>query len=445
MERFDVIVIGTGVAGQAAAEELARAGKSVAAVDKREFGGTCALRGCEPKKVLWAAAEAVERADQQVGTGPTGNMTLDWPSLMAFKRLFTDPASARIEKGLVASGVTALHGIARFVDESTLDVDGTRYRAEHFVIATGALPMPLGIPGEDLVIDHEAFMSAEALEERIVFIGGGLISFEFAHIAATAGAHVTILHRGQRVLKGFDPDLAEMLTTGYREAGIGVRTSAPVAEVRRRDGGGLEVELGDGTAIDCDTVVHGAGRIPDLGGLDLEAGGIASNQHGITVDSEMRSVSNPRVFAAGDAASLGPALTPVGVRQARVARANILEPGSARFAPKAIPSAVFSGPPLTSVGISEAEAAALGLDVEVKLIDRTGWVSSRRTGTRVSGSKTIVDRESGRILGAHLLGHGADEVINVFAAAMAGGLTAEELKSSIWAYPTDSSEVVYLL
>lgn len=444
MVRFDVIVIGTGVSGQTAAEELASAGRSVAAVDKREFGGTCALRGCEPKKVLWAAAEAVERADQQVGTGPTGTMTLDWPSLIAFKRLFTDPASARIEKVLTASGVTAIHGIARFVDEQTIDVDGTRYGAEHFLVATGALPMPLGIPGEEHVIDHEAFMAAETLGERIVFIGGGLISFEFAHIAATAGAHVTIVHRGPRVLKGFDPDLAEMLATGYREAGIGVRTSAPVAEVRRL-GGGLEVELGDGTAIDCDTVVHGAGRIPDLAGLDLEAGGIAATQHGITVDSEMRSVSNPRVFAAGDAASLGPALTPVGIRQARVARANILEPGSAQFAPRAIPSAVFSNPPLTSIGISEAEAKARGLDVEVKLIDRTGWVSSRRTGTRVSGSKTIVERGSEQILGAHLLGHGADEVINVFAAAMAGGLTARDLRSSIWAYPTDSSEIVYLL
>jgi glutathione reductase (NADPH) len=445
MERFDVIVIGTGVSGQTAAEELARAGRNVAAVDKREFGGTCALRGCEPKKVLWAAAEAVERADQQVGTGPAGTMTLDWPSLMAFKRLLTDPASARIEKTLTTSGVTAIHGVARFVDEATIDVDGARYGAEHFVVATGAVPMPLGIPGEQHVIDHEAFMSAESLGRRIVFIGGGLISFEFAHIAAATGAQVTIVHRGTHVLKGFDPDLAEMLSTGYREAGIGVRTSAPVAEVRRLDGGGLEVELADGSAIDCDTVVHGAGRTPDLAGLDLEAGGIATNQHGITVDSEMRSVSNPRVFAAGDAASLGPPLTPVGIRQARVARANILEPGSAQFAPQAIPSAVFSNPPLASIGISEAEATARGLDVAVKLIDRTGWVSSRRTGTRISGSKTIVERGTGRILGAHLLGHGADEVINVFAAAMAGGLTAEDLRSAIWAYPTDSSEIVYLV
>jgi glutathione reductase (NADPH) len=443
MQRFDVIVIGTGVAGQTAAEELAEAGKRVAVIDKRDFGGTCLLRGCEPKKVLWAAAEVVERADGQVGTGPVGTVMLNWPSLIAFKRLFTDTASARISKTLGATGAVAIHGEARFVSEDTLEIDGSHYSAEHFVVATGAVPAPLGVPGEELVIDHEAFMAAENLGAHIVFIGGGMISFEFAHIAAAAGAKVTIVHRSERFLKGFDPNLAEMLATGYREAGIGVRTNAPVAEVRRGSGG-LEIELSDGSAIRCDMVVHGAGRIPDLAGLDLESGGIAANQHGIEVDAQMRSVSNPRVFAAGDAAALGPALTPVGIRQARVARANILAPGSARFADAVIPSVVFGNPPLASIGIGEEEAHAQGLDVDVKLIDRTGWVSSRRTGTRVSGSKTIVERGSGRVLGAHLLGPGAQDLINVFAAAMLGGLTAEQLRLAMWAYPTDSSEIVYL-
>jgi glutathione reductase (NADPH) len=150
------------------------------------------------------------------------------------------------------------------------------------------------------------------------------------------------------------------------------------------------------------------------------------------------------VFAAGDAAALGAPLTPVGIAQARIARANILEPGSATFAPAAVPSVAFSDPPLASVGLTEAEAKTQGLDVEVKFTDTSMWASSRRTGVSVSGTKTIVERNTGKILGAHLLGHNADEVINVLAAAIAAGLTASDVKSAIWAYPTGGSEVVYM-
>lgn len=444
MKDFDVIVVGTGVAGQTAAGELASAGKRVAVVDKREFGGTCALRGCEPKKVLYAAAEAVERAHGQAASGVSGTVSVDWPALIAFKRTFTDAMSPRIEKTLVDGGATALHGNARFTSPDTIEVNGASYSAERFVLTTGALPIQLGIPGEELVWDSERFMASETLGRWVVFIGGGYISFEFAHIAAAAGAKVTILHRSARVLKEFDSDLAEMLARSYRDAGIDVRTDAPVSAVRKTDAG-LQVVLGGGTAVECDMVVHGAGRAPDLVGLDLEAGNVAYGRRGIEVDTSMRSVTNPRVFAAGDAAALGAPLTTVGIAQARVALANILEPGSAVFSPKAVPSVVFSDPPLSSVGLTEAQANAQGLDVEVKLTDTSNWASSRRVGVRISGAKTIVERGTGRIVGAHLLGHGAEEVVNIFATAMIAGLTADDLKSAIWAYPTDGYNVVYLL
>lgn len=444
MEHFDVIVIGTGVAGQTAAGELSMAGRKVAVVDKREFGGTCALRGCEPKKVLYSAAEVAERAHGQAGGGVSGAVAIDWPSLVAFKRTFTDPMSPMIEKGLVDGGVTAIHGDARFVAPDSIQVGDARYSAEHFVLAPGALPIPLNILGDEFVLESEQFMASETLGSRVVFIGGGYISFEFAHIAAAAGAKATILHRSAQVLKEFDPDLAEMLVRGYRNVGIDVRTDAPATAVRRI-GVGLEVVLGDGTAVECDMVVHGAGRAPDLAGLDLETGGVAYGRHGIEVDSSMRSTTNPRVFAAGDAASIGAPLTPVGIAQARVALANILESGSATFAPRAVPSVAFSDPPLSSVGLTEAQASAAGLDVEAKLTDTSMWASSRRTGVLVSGAKTIVERGTGRIVGAHLLGHNAEEVINVFAAAMMAGLAASDLKSAIWAYPTGGSDIVYML
>jgi glutathione reductase (NADPH) len=158
----------------------------------------------------------------------------------------------------------------------------------------------------------------------------------------------------------------------------------------------------------------------------------------------MRSTTNQRVFAAGDAAALGAPLTPVGIAQARIALANILRPGSATFESNAVPSVAFSNPPLASAGLTEARAKEQGLDVTVKLTDTSMWASSRRTGVRISGAKTIVERGTGKIVGAHLLGHNADEVINVFAAAIIAGLTADDLKSTIWAYPTGGSDIVYM-
>lgn len=444
MERFDVVVIGTGVAGQTAAGELAAAGKRVAVVDKREFGGTCALRGCVPKKVIFAAAEVAERAAAQAGNGLSGTVRLDWPSLIAFKRTFTDPATRIAEEWLADAGAVALHGLARFVSADTIDVGGTQYAAEHIVIATGAVPRDLGIPGAELVTDSEGFMAAERIGSRVAFIGGGYISFEFAHMAAASGAHVVVFHRGARVLEGFDPDLAEMLTRAYRDAGIEIRLGAVVTEVRSA-GGALEIVCGNGDIVACDMAVHGAGRVPDFEGLDLDAAGIAHGPRGIDTDESMRSTTSPRVFAAGDAAGSGVPLTPVGIAQARVVVANILEPGSATFSPAVTPSVVFSDPPLASVGLTEEQARERGLDVEVKLTDTSSWASSRRVGQRISGAKTIVERGSGHVVGAHLLGHGAEEVINVFAAAIAGGLTASDLTGALWAYPTASSDIVYLL
>jgi glutathione reductase (NADPH) len=443
MTDYDVIVIGTGVTGQTAAAELAAAGLRVAVVDRREYGGTCALRGCEPKKVLVTAAEVVERARAQQGNGPAGEVSLDWPALSAFKRQFTDPAPQSIEAYLEDAGVEALHGEALFTGPASLRVGDAGYTADHVVVATGSRPMPLGIEGEDLVLTSEDFLAAEQLGERVVLIGGGYISMEFAHVAAAAGAEVTVCHRGAHVLAGFDPDLADMLVAGYRAAGIDVRTEAPVRAVVR-DGTALAVELKDGTRIAADMVVHGAGRVPDLEALDLVAGGVAFGRRGIDVDQTLRSVSNPRVWAAGDAASRGLPLTPVGIAQGRVVVRNILGE-HAEFDPVVTPSVVFSDPPLASVGLTEAQAADQALDVRGSLVDRTEWATSRRVGDRVSGAKVLVDQGSDRIVGAHLLGHNAEEVVNVFALAMTAGLTAADLKAVPWAYPTAGWEIVYLV
>ncbi len=451
MPDYDAIVIGTGVAGRTAAPELAEAGLRVALVDSREFGGTCALRGCEPKKTLYTAAETVERARSGRDRGVVGEVGLDWSAAVAFKDSLIAGLPARIEDSERVAGIETLHGVARFVgttaDSVELDVGGQAHSAGHVIVATGAKPASLGIPGEELMLDSEAFMSLAEMPRRVVFVGGGYIAFEFAHMAHAAGAEVTVLHRGERVLEQFDADLTRMLADAYRADGIDVRTGTEVAGVERAQTGTapLAVRLADGSAVACDAVLHAAGRVPDLDALDLAAANVEAGRQGIAVDASMRSVSNRRVFAAGDAADRGAPLTPAGIHQARVAVRNIVEPGSATYDPPVTVSVAFANPPLASVGLTDEQARQAGHDVDVKFTDMTEWDSSKRLGVHVAAAKTVVERGSGRILGAHLLGPAAPEVVNVFALAIAHGLTRDDLLGMEWSYPTGGWEIVYLV
>lgn len=449
MAHFDLIIVGTGVAGRTGAEDAKAAGLTVALADHRPFGGTCALRGCEPKKVLFAAAETVRRAIGQAGNGVAGDVHLDWAELIAFKRRFTEPLSEVFETEFADLGVTKLHGVARFLAPDAIEIGGETHSATAFLLAPGAVPTTLGIPGEELLIYSEQFMELDSLPPRIVFIGGGFISFELAGIAAAAGATCTILHRGAQPLREFDPDLVRMLIAHYADLGIQVHTDAPVIALRHTRANGqraaFAVDLADGSAIATDLVVHGAGRVPDLAVLDLPAGCVSFSGAGIEVDTGLRSLSNPSVFAAGDAAALGPALTPVGVAQAHVAVRNIISPGSATFDPAVIPSVVFSQPPLASVGLSERASRDAVDEVDVKLTDTSGWLSAQRVGLTHTGAKILSDRVSGRLIGAHVLGHNAEELINLFALSIAQGLTADDLRAILWAYPTATSEIVYLV
>jgi len=443
MRRFDVVVIGSGVAGQTVAADCAASGLSTAVVDRLPFGGTCAQRGCEPKKVLLGGVDALDAVRRLAGRGPAGDVRLDWAALQAFKRTYTDPVPARTEQWMSEAGITTIHGTAAFVSPDAIAVDGEVIRAESLVIATGAYPRPLGIEGEELVATSDVFLALDELPARIAFLGGGYISFELAHIASTAGADVTIAHSGPSPLGGFDPTLVGRLVDGYRESGIAVLLDAPVTAVRA-EAGALVVEAG-GQRLPCDLAIHGAGRVPDLGSLDLAAGGVAYGPHGVEVGPDLRSTTNPRVFACGDASSRGLPLTPVGTRQGAAIARTLAGATGVQWDDAVTPSVVFSSPPLARVGLGEHEARSAGRDIEVLEHDTTGWFTSTRLGVPRSGAKIVIERESGLILGAHLLGDAAEEVINLFALAIATGATAGMLKRLPLAYPTAGSDLSYLL
>ena len=441
MPEFDVAVIGSGTAAQNVVPRCAQAGLRVAVVDRLPYGGTCGRRGCDPKKVLLAAAEAVGRARMLDGRGLAGGPAIDWPTLMRRKRGFTEPVAARIEEWLRSTGAETMHGSARLLGAGRVQVDGRALEAADIVVASGARPLPLDIPGEELVTISDAFLELDDLPPRIVFIGGGYISFEFAWLSRMAGAAVTILHRGEHVLKGFDEQLADVLADRYRSLGIEVVTGAPVSAVRRR-GDDLVVETGAGD-FSTDLVVHGAGRVADVAGLGLDEAGVEWGSRGVHVDEHLRSVSNARVWAAGDAADTGLPLTPVASKQGKVVAGGILGE-EAVYDGRVTPSVVFSDPPLAAVGVSTEEAARRGDAVKVARADSSEWFSQRRLGQTHAGMVLVSETATGRLLGGHLLGVNADEVINVLALAIRHGLTTNDLTAMTWAYPTAASELPYV-
>jgi glutathione reductase (NADPH) len=446
-DRFDLVVIGSGTAAQTVIDRVHEAGWRIAAVDHRPFGGTCALRGCDPKKMLVSGEEALDAARRMRGHGVEGGLRIDWPQLMAFKRGFTDPIPAKQAAHYHEMGVETLHGMARFVGPEAIEVDGRRLEFEHAVIATGAAPVPLGIPGEELVATSDEFMELEALPRRIALIGGGYIAAEFSHLAARAGAEVTILQRGPRLLTHFDPDLVGWLMPRFEALGIRTQFEAEVRAVERADGGLRIRAARDGReiAVAADLVVHAAGRAPDLSGLDLRAAEVAEEKGRLTLTPHLQSVSNPRVYAAGDAAEAGPPLTPVSTRDARAVAANLLE--GARHTPnyRGVPSVVFTLPTLAAVGLSEEAARREGRRFRVSAAKTPGWFTARRRNESVYGHKVLIEEGAGAILGAHLVGPGAEETINLFALAIRHDLTAEDLKSAVFAYPTSASDVGYML
>jgi glutathione reductase (NADPH) len=221
-ETFDLVIIGTGVAASTAAWKCHSAGWRVAIIDSRPFGGTCALRGCDPKKVLVGAAEVIDwnRRMESKGIINPDKLKIYWPDLMHFKRSFTEPVPKKREEQFSKAGIIAFHGRARFIGQRTVIVDDThRLNGHHILIAAGAHPTKLGIPGEDNIVKSDQFLELDELPSSIAFVGGGYISFEFAHIAAIAGSKVTILHRGTRPLNNFDPYLVDMLLQKTHELG----------------------------------------------------------------------------------------------------------------------------------------------------------------------------------------------------------------------------------
>src|SRR6185436_18590321 len=297
------------------------------------------------------------------------------------------------------------------------------------------------------VVDSEAFLALERLPSSLALIGGGYIAAEFAHVAAQAGATCTIFQRRERLLPAFDPDLVAGLMEKFAALGIAVHLDTAVEAVER-DRAGFRVRgsrRGEAVTATADLVVHAAGREPDLDDLALDAAEVSWKDGRLVLNEFLQSASNPAVYAAGDAAAVGPALTPAASLDAAVVAANLLEGNHRRPDHHAVPSVAFTLPPIARVGLLEAEAQAQGLRFRTNTAATAGWYTHRRVGETAAGHKVLIEEGSDKILGAHLLGTNADELINIFALAIRHGLPARALKETSYAYPTAASDLEYLV
>lgn len=449
IEHFDVFVIGTGTAGKSVATQCAENGLKVAIVDNREYGGTCATRGCDPKKVLVGLTEILERANKMQGKGITKMPDFSWKELMEFKKSFTDAVPFTTERKLKELGITLYHQSPKFMDETTLSVEGKTVTADKIVIATGNKPLELQIPGRELPIVSDDFLKLEELPESMIIIGAGYVGMEFAHIAARCGVEVTVLDMESRILMPFDEDMANYLQEASEEIGIKFFFDSTVESVEKlqknyrvtakRKGKKLEIK--------ARMVVNAAGRVPSIEELDLEKGNVEFSKKGIVVNEHLQSVSNKNVYACGDvSASEALPLTPLSSQEARIVAANLLDQDfkkTADYPPQ--PSVVFTIPNLASVGMSEKEARDKGYDFKVNHKRVPSWFNAKRINSDYYAFKTIVDKKTGQILGAHLVSSEASEMINLFAMAMCGKLNCETVKGMIFTYPSWASDIKSML
>ncbi|UOR13016.1 dihydrolipoyl dehydrogenase family protein [Halobacillus amylolyticus] len=445
MSTYDVIVIGTGVAGGTVASIAKRRGLSTAIVDSRPYGGTCPQRGCDPKRVLTGVTEAFEDAKRLKGKGITGDFQLNWEDLKSFKDSFTEPVAKSVEDSFKEKGIQTYHGTASFLDPHTIEIGGEKITADKFVIATGARPTPLPIQGFNHMITSDDFFELEDIPDRVIFVGGGYISFEFAHLCARLGKEVVILHRGKHVLESFDNEITNKLIEHTKDLGVDIHTSTEVKEIEMLNSGGysLRVKKFDHEhEIKGDLIIHGAGRSANVEKLNLETAGIEATKHGVKVNHNFQSVSLPHIYAAGDAADSGlKPLTPVAGEEAERLMQHLVDKKEQPLITSAIPSLVFTYPILGSVGITQQEAKAKRIPYEVQSRTVHSFFTYKRMNDEGAYVKLLMNPFTDELIGAHVLSSHADHLVNLFTAAIEKKMTKSDLRNMLWGYPTTESDI----
>lgn len=440
---YDYAVIGGGSAGVRSARIAAGHGAKVLLVEEHRIGGTCVIRGCVPKKMLvYGAHFAEDLADARQFGWHVEGARFDWPALR--DRVLADVT--RLERAYTATldshGVTHVRASARFVDPHTLDLDGERVRARHLLVATGARPEWLDIPGADLAISSNDCFHLDALPESILIVGSGYIANEFAGIFHEFGVKVTLLARGPGILRGWDHSLRERLLAISTARGMRFRLNSGVARIEA-DGERRRVTFADGSSETFGAVLLAIGRLPSTKGLAPEAAGITTTgRGGIVVDERLRT-SQPHIFAAGDVIDRVQ-LTPVAIREGHAVADHLFAGRPIAMDYDCIPSAVFSHPPLAAVGLTEGEARDRLGGVRIFSADFRPMKHVLAGREERAFMKLVVDAATDRLAGAHMIGPDAAEIMQTLAVAVKAGLTKAQLDATVAIHPTLAEEWVLM-
>ncbi|MCY1219074.1 Glutathione amide reductase [compost metagenome] len=440
---FDLFVIGAGSGGVRAARFAAGFGARVAVAESRYLGGTCVNVGCVPKKLLVYGAHFAEDFEQAKGFGwSLAEADFDWPTLIANKNREINRLNGIYRNLLVNSGVTLLEGHARLLDPHTVEVAGQRCTAKNILIATGGWPQIPDIPGREFAISSNEAFFLEQLPKRVLVVGGGYIAVEFASIFHGMGAQTTLLYRRELFLRGFDDSVRTHLRDELGKKGMNLQFNADIASIEKQPDGSLLATLRDGRQLEADCVFYATGRRPMLDNLGLETTGVELDERGFIKVDEQFQTTEPSILALGDVIGRVQ-LTPVALAEGMAVARRLFKPEEYRPVDyQHIPTAVFSLPNIGTVGLTEQQARANGHKVKIfesrfRPMKLTLTENQERTLM-----KLVVDAETDRVLGCHMVGPEAGEIVQGLAVALKAGATKRIFDDTIGVHPTAAEEFV---
>jgi len=439
---FDLFTIGAGSGGVAGSRRAAAYGAKVAIAEAVRVAGTCVLRGCVPKKLLVYGVHFHDEFEDAAGYGWTiGERSLDWAKLIAAKNKEIDRLHGIYMKMLSDAGVTVMDGWAQIVGPNEVRIDGKTIRARHILIATGGRPEKPSIPGIEHAITSDEALELTRLPRRMIIVGGGYIAVEFAGIFAAAGVEITELIRGDAILRGFDGDIRSHLTAEMQKRGIKIRPGVRITRIDKA-GDSYRLSADNGETFETDLVMYATGRVSNTVNLGLEAVGIHVNKRrAISVD-EWQQTTVRGIYAVGDCTDRIN-LTPVAIAEARAVAETLFNKNPCTMDHHTVPSAVFSQPPVGTVGLSEEAARQVGpVDVYRAVFRPMKYVLPGRDEKTMM--KLVVERDGGRVVGAHMVGPDAPEIIQGLAIGVKAGLTKTQWDRTVAIHPTAAEEFVLM-
>ncbi len=444
-KHYDLLAIGGGSGGLSAAERAALYGKKAAVIEQARLGGTCVNVGCVPKKVMWFASGIADTLKDAPGYGFDVELKrFDWTALVRARDEYIRNINTWYVDYLSESNIDVIHGTARFVDNRTVEVDGERYTADHIVIAPGGVPIVPDLPGKEHILTSDDFFALEEQPQRVAVVGAGYIAVELAGLLNGLGSEVSLLLRKDHFLASFDAMLRDTLMEEMVEAGVNIMPRISVERIERQDDGKLTLHCAAGvTLTDYDAVIYAIGRRPNVEPLNLEAAGIAVDEQGYIPTDFFQNTKVAGIYAVGDVTGRAQ-LTPVAIAAARrLADRLFNNQPDRRLDYYNIPTVVFSHPPIGTVGLTEDEAREqYGDTVKIYQTRFTAMYHALSPHKQATAMKLVCAGAEEKIVGLHIIGMGADEMLQGFAVAVKMGATKKQFDDTVAIHPTSAEELV---